>query len=129
MNQEMQALYRFTVSDSTLSALFRQKATENAATMIASLFDTSTIDVVKLDDDQISQLEKPKSFAEIRKALQAIMRGRNMTVAELSQMSVFGRIKKKVRREFIRQNLYKMEKDGQAERIGTKGRSTIWRLS
>ncbi len=170
MSPEMQALYHHCVSTPRLAAMFREKATENAANMIAHLFTEGSDQaeqaeqIIKtlegsaprgkvlsedlksnirglvgqkfsypsscLSDEQIAQLAKPKSFSEIRETLQAIMRGgREATVAELSKLPVFGRIKKGVRREFIRQNFYKMERDGQAERIGTQGRSTIWRLS
>lgn len=171
MSPEMQALYRHTISDPQLNAMFRQRATENAANLIANLFDGTPLDQLEqaesvidninrclprgksltdtaktairglvgqkidypsssgLSDEQIAQLKKPKTFPEIREALQAVLRGRQLTIPELAQMSVFNRLKKANRNEMIRQNLYKMERDGQAERVGKQGRSAIWRLS
>ena len=131
MSPEMQALYRHCVSTPRLHAMFRQKATENAASMIDNLFNgqAETAAPPQLSDDDIAQLQKPKSFAEIRETLKVVLPGRQMTVADLSKLPVFSKIKKSVRREFIRQNLYKMERDSQAERVGSQGRSTVWRLS
>lgn len=132
MSPEMQALYRYTLSDPKLSVMFRQRATNNAASLIASLFDDDHEEEhpsSRLSDEQIAQLQKPKAFSEIREALRVVLPGRSLTVAELSKMSVFGRIKKGLRCSFIRQNLYKMEADGQVERVGSQSRNITWRLS
>lgn len=132
MSPEMQALYQHCISNPQLHAMFRQKATENAASMIDDLFvnESGQVSSSRLSDEQIAALPKPKSFSEIRETLQAILRGgREETVGDLAKLSVFSRVKKSVRREFIRQNLYKMERDGQTERAGSQGRSIMWRLS